>query len=101
MAASCIHAEGPDRETDTIAPEMRGRGPAEQHLDEQPNVAVYLPRSTSLSGLAACVQLGEGSIEPLCLERNVLNERLKALTLYLRVARSTAREGVTHSEGES
>jgi hypothetical protein len=49
---------------------------------QRPNVAIFLPKNTSLSGLAAAC--GAAGIDPLCLERNVLNGQLKALTLYAR-----------------
>lgn len=57
----------------------------EKTLQEQPNIAVFLPRHTSLPRLAACLEVLRTPIEPLCLERNVLNNQLKALTLYTRV----------------
>jgi hypothetical protein len=57
-------------------------------MDEDPNVAVFLPKTTLLSGLATACK--EAAVTPLCLERNVLNGQLKALTLYVRAAASPA-----------
>jgi hypothetical protein len=49
-----------------------------------PNIVVYLPKDTSVSGLAGCLAPPLDTILPLCLERNVLNYQLKSLTLYAR-----------------
>lgn len=52
--------------------------------EEVPNVAVYLPRNTLMSSLRECLLVHGFTVKPLCLERNVLNMQLKAVTLYLR-----------------
>lgn len=52
---------------------------------ETPNVAVYLPRNTSIVTLEDCLHIPGFHIVPLCLERNTMNEKLKSATLYLRV----------------
>jgi hypothetical protein len=49
-----------------------------------PNIVVYLPRDTSVSGLANCLAPPVRAVQPLCLERNILNYQLKSLTLYAR-----------------
>ena len=49
----------------------------------EPNVAAFLPRNTCLSGLAASLQGLPAPIDPVCLERNILNDQLKSVTLYL------------------
>jgi hypothetical protein len=49
-----------------------------------PNIVVYLPRDTSVSGLADCLAPPVRAVQPLCLERNILNYQLKSLTLYAR-----------------
>jgi hypothetical protein len=58
---------------------------------EVPNIAVYLPRITVTSSLKACLDVTGFLLKPLCLERNVLNGQLKAVTMYLRC--SAAEEG--------
>jgi hypothetical protein len=55
---------------------------------EDPNIAVFLPKTTLLSGLATACK--RAAVAPLCLERNVLNGQLKALTLYVHAAASSA-----------
>lgn len=50
---------------------------------DHPNVAVYLPRNTSTVSLQECLDIPGFQVTPLCLERNILNEKLKSATLYL------------------
>jgi hypothetical protein len=89
MATSCLRRDGEISALDInvtqfeTAPSMPQC--LEKTLKEQPNIAVYLPRHTSVPRLAACLDVLRVPIEPLCLERNVLNNQLKALTLYTRM----------------
>lgn len=62
---------------------------------ETPNVAVYLPRNTLISSLEDCLQVRGYHLQALCVERNVLNGQLKAVTLYMRCSTTT------HSVGEA
>ena len=51
-----------------------------------PNVAVYLPRNTSVASLAKCLNIPGFKVIPLCLERNILNQKFKSASLYLRIS---------------
>eukprot|EP00892_Ulva_mutabilis_P003394 jgi/Ulvmu1/1426/UM011_0155.1 len=53
---------------------------------DTPNVAVYLPRNTSIASLEKCLAIPGFQVTALCLERNLLNEKLKSVSLYLRIS---------------
>jgi hypothetical protein len=49
----------------------------------RPDIAVFLPRNTCLQELRECLSGLECYVQPSSLERNILNDQLKSLTLYL------------------
>ena len=66
-----------------------------------PNNALYLPHSTLISSLTECLDMPGFRLTPLCLERNVLNDHLKAATLYLRCSAAVSPSSGTAWLGQS
>lgn len=88
MAQSCItKPSNTFKDQGCTAATEEFEGPQAVHDDCKPSIAVYLPRNTCLSELAACLNDPLQGTTVMCLERNILNDQLKALTLYLQLVR--------------
>lgn len=85
MATNCLRR--PERETPCLHPDAPSGDEAASPARAsdavcRPQVAVFLPRNTSMHGLEQCFAAPALGLEPVCVERNVLNNQLKSLTLY-------------------
>jgi hypothetical protein len=85
MASACLHHSSPVKATFGAPSSNLAAALVETAAlnVDKPNVAVFLPRNTCLAELAKCLDGPGHCMDPICLERNILNDQLKALTLYL------------------